>query len=180
MLPYMSRLTDVLSERLGWNRARLKLMARLIRAALDLTATNLAEFAITMKSEVMTASTYRRIQRFFVGFAFDYAELGGLLLRLVSTGPPYVAVVDRTEWHFGQKLVNVLSIGVAHKGIAFPVAWTALGHGGGSGAEEHIAVLDRFLQVVEPEQIRALVADREFTGSDFLRVLTKRVVPFVV
>ena len=43
---------------------------------------------------------------------------------------PYVLVLDRTEWHFGSTPVNILMIGVAHRkivhrGIAFPVAWTA-------------------------------------------------------
>jgi len=41
-------------------------------------------------------------------------------------------------------------------------------------------VLEQFLQVVEPEQIEALVADREFTGTDFLRKLKEREVPFVI
>jgi hypothetical protein len=99
---------------------------------------------------------------------------------LVPSDPPYVAVVDRTEWHFGQTAVNVLMVGISYNGIAFPIAWTALGHGGGSGADEHASVLEQFLQVVEPEQIRALVADREFTGSDFLKVLKEREIPFVI
>ena len=171
MLPYVKQLTRVLSEELGWNRARLKLMARLMRALPIQATTNLAELAPAGKPQVETESTYRRLQRFFAGFAVGYEALGQFLLGLVPTDPPYVAVVDRTEWHFGQTAVNVLMIGVAYNGIAFPIAWTALGHGGGSGADEHAEVLDQFLRVVEPDQIRALVADREFTGSDFLEEL---------
>jgi len=91
-----------------------------------------------------------------------------------------VVVIDRTEWHFGQTAVNVLTVGIAYNGIAFPVAWTALSHGGGSGADEHIEVLERILRVVKPDQIRALVADREPAGSDFLEVLKERKVPFVI
>jgi hypothetical protein len=160
-------------------------MTRLIRAALKLTTTNLAKLAIAMKPDVKTASTYRRIQRFFAGFAFDYAEFGRLLLRLVPTAPPYVAVIDRAEWHFGQTPINVLMVGVAHDGIAFPIVWTALDHGGGSGAGGHVRVLDQFVRVVEREQIQALVADREFTdreftGGDFLRALKDREVPFMI
>ena len=180
MLPYVKQLTRVLSEELGWNRARLKLMARLMRALPIQATTNLAELALVMKPQVETESTYRRLQRFFAGFAFGYEALGQFLLGLVPTDPPYVAVVDRTEWHFGQTAVNVLMIGVAYNGIAFPIAWTALGHGGGSGADEHTEVLDQFLRVVEPDQIRALVADREFTGGDFLEELKERKVPFVI
>lgn len=54
-----------------------------------------------------------------------------------------------------------------------------LSHGGGSGATEHIDLLDRFLEVIEPEQICVPVADREFTGGDLLRGLKERSVPFV-
>jgi hypothetical protein len=55
-----------------------------------------------------------------------------------------------------------------------------LEHGGGSGAEEHTELLDRFLRLVEPDELRALVADREFTGSDFLKALDQREIPFVI
>ena len=69
-----------------------------------------------------TESTYRRLQRFFAGFAVGYEALGQFLLRLVPTlvptDPPYIAAQGRTEWHFGQTAVNVLMIGVAYNGIA--------------------------------------------------------------
>jgi hypothetical protein len=180
MLPYVRQLTRVLSKRLGWNRARIKLMARLMRALPMQTTTNLAELAVVMKPQVETDSTYRRLQRFFAEFSFGYETLGRFLLDLVPTEPPYVAVLDRTEWHFGQTAVNVLMIGIAESGIAYPVAWSVLGHGGGSGAGEHTELLDRFLRLVEPDDLRALVADREFTGSNFLKALDQREIPFVI
>ncbi len=180
MLPYVKQLTRVLSERLGWNRARMKLMARLMRVLPMQTTTNLAQLAVVMKPEVETDSTYRRLQRFFAEFSFGYETLGRFLLDLVPTEPPYVAVLDRTEWHFGQTAVNVLMIGIAKGGIAYPVTWSVLGHGGGSGAGEHTELLDRFLRLVEPDDLRALVADREFTGSGFLKELNKREIPFVI
>lgn len=76
--------------------------------------------------------------------------------------------------------VNVLMIGIAHEGIAFPISWTVLSHRGGSGAEEHIDLIDRFLEVAGPDQIHVLVADREFTGGDLLRALKERSVPFAI
>ena len=103
--------------------------------------TNLAELALVMKPQVETESTYRHLQRFFAGFIFGYGALGQFLLELVPTDPPYVAAQGRTEWHFGQTAVNVLMIGVAYDGIAFPIVWTTLDHGGGSGADEHAEVL---------------------------------------
>lgn len=47
MLPYVKQLESVLSEKLGWNRARLKLMARLMRALPIQTTTNLAQLALS-------------------------------------------------------------------------------------------------------------------------------------
>jgi hypothetical protein len=155
-------------------------MARLMRALPTLTTTNLADLAIVMKPQVKTRSTYRRLQRFFAGLAFDYVRFGQFLLRLVPASPPYVVVCDRTEWHFGSASVNVLMIGIAREGIAFPISWTVLSHRGGSGAEEHIDLLGRFLEVVGPDQIRVLVADREFTGGDLLCALKERSVPFAI
>ena len=180
MLPYVKQLTRVLSKRLGWNRARINLMARLMRVLPMQTTTNLAELAVVMKPTVETDSTYRRLQRFFAEFEFGYERLGRFLLDLVPTEPPYVAVLDRTEWHFGETAVNVLMIGIAEGGIAYPVAWSVLDHGGGSGADEHTELLDRFLQLVEPDELRALVADREFTGGGFLKALDQREIPFVI
>ncbi len=180
MLPYVRQLTRVLSKRLGWNRARMKLMARLMRALPMQTTTNLAELAHAGKPEVETNSTYRRLQRFFAGFEFGYQRLGRFLLDLVPTDPPYVAVLDRTEWHFGQKAVNVLMIGIAKGGIAYPVAWSVLEHGGGSGADKHTELLKQFLRLVEPDELRALVADREPAGSNFLKALDQREIPFLI
>ena len=186
MVSYVKQLVRVLSKKLGWNRARMKLMARLMRALPMQATTNLAQLAVVMKPEVQTDSTYRRLQRFFAAFAFGYEALGQFLLDLVPADPPYVATHDRTEWHFGQTAVNVLMIGIADEkggragGIAYPIAWTVLDHGGGSSADEHAQVLEQFLQVVDPDHIRAFVADREFTGSDFLETLKEREVPFVI
>ena len=180
MFPYVKQLTRVLSKKLGWNRARMKLMARLMRALPMQTTTNLAELALVMKPQVETDSTYRRLQRFFAEFSFGYEAVGRFLLDLVPTDPPYVAVLDRTEWHFGQTAVNVLMIGIAEGGIAYPVTWSVLEHGGGSGAEEHTELLKQFLRLVEPDELRAFVGDREFTGSDFLKELDQREISFVI
>ncbi|WP_043551972.1 hypothetical protein [Salinibacter ruber] len=144
------------------------------------TTTNLAQLAHAGKPEVETDSTYRRLQRFFAGFEFGYQRLGRFLLDLVPTDPPYVAVLDRTEWHFGQKAVNVLMIGIAKGGIAYPVAWSVLEHGGGSGADKHTELLKQFLRLVEPDELRALVADREPAGSNFLKALDQREIPFLI
>ena len=93
---------------------------------------------LPIKPQVQTDSTYWRIEAFFEKSSPEYEDLGRFLLDLVPTDPPHVIVLRRTEWHFGSEARNALVAGVAHGGIAYPVAWTALGHEGGSGTAEQI------------------------------------------
>jgi hypothetical protein len=131
MPPYPRQLTDVLSEHLSssWNLARLKFMARYVGSLLQMRTTNGKELALTLNPEVKNKSNYRRIQRFMADYDFGFDSFGRFLLWLLPQGSGFVVVMDRTdrtEWHFGSKPVNVLMIGVAYKGAAFPVIWEVL------------------------------------------------------
>jgi hypothetical protein len=177
---YVQSITDVLSSHLGWHRARLKFMARFTSAVLATTTTNLRRIAIALKAGVEAESNYRRIQRFLSEYDLNAAALGCFLLRLLPQEAPYKVVVDRTEWHFGSKPVNVLMVGVAHEGMAFPIAWSGLSRAGSSDAEAQVRVMERFLAVVDPKDVEVVVADREFISMRWLRQLQQRDVPFCV
>jgi hypothetical protein len=177
---YVSSLTDVLSGYLDWHLSRLKLMARFTSSVLTLTTTNLWKISLALKAAPKQESNYRRIQRFLSGYEVDFTMLGGLLLHLLPQTPPYEVVIDRTEWYFGETAVNILMVGIAHKGMAFPIMWTALPSEGGSGAEAQTEVLERFLEVVDPNSIGVITADREFTSVPWMRRLQTKDIPFVI
>lgn len=177
---YMHSITNVLSDHLGWHRARLKFMARFTVALLQRTTTDLWALAVALKGGVEPASNHRRIQRFLSEYNVDFAMFGRLLAHLVPESPPYEVVVDRTEWEFGDTPVNILTVGIAHDKMAFPIAWTALSSGGGSESEDQISVLERFLQAVDPSSIKILTADREFISADWLKRLNEEDIPFTV
>jgi len=101
-------------------------MARLTSALLKPWASNLWEIAAQEKVGVKEKSNYRRIRRFLSDYEVEFTALGRLLTRLLPQKPPYKAVLDRTAGHFGSAPVNVLMVGIAHRGIAFPVSWTVL------------------------------------------------------
>lgn len=155
-------------------------MTRFVLSSLQLTTTNLRRIAVALKANVEERSNYRRIRRFLAGYDLDYAALSTLLIRLVPQEPPYVLVLDRTEWHFGQTPVNVLMIGIAHRGIAFPIAWTALPKSGGSGAQEQIEVLEVALSALDADDVEALTADREFISVPWIKRLQAASIPFVI
>ena len=179
-MPYVQSITNVLTTYLGWHRARLKFIARFQAALLMRQTTNLTKLAASLKGGVQIASNYRRIQRFLSGYEVDFTALGRLLVHLLPQNGPYVVTLDRTEWHFGNTPVNILMVGIAHKGTAVPIVWKTLPNGGGSGADAHINVVERFLTIVDPEAIRVVLADREFIGAEWLQALQEQGIPFAI
>jgi len=93
-------------------------MARYVGSLLQMRTTNGKELALTLNPEVKNKSNYRRIQRFMADYDFGFDSFGRFLLWLLPQESGFVVVMDRTEWHFGSKPVNVLMIGVAYKGAA--------------------------------------------------------------
>jgi hypothetical protein len=125
-------------------------------------------------------SNYRRIQRFLAKYEVDFTALGRLFVHLLPQSPPYVVVIDRTEWHFGQTPINVLTVGIGHDGMTIPVVWRALPSGGGSGQADHTEVLKQLLDVIDASSIEAVLADREFICAGWLRQLQRREIPFCI
>lgn len=175
---YVQSITDVLSNHLGWHLARLKFMARFTSALLTQTTTDLWQLALALKAGVEQESNHRRIQRFLSDYEMDFPMLGRLLVHVLPETPPYKVVVDRTEWYFGEAPVNVLTMGIAHEKMAFPVAWTVCPSGGSSGADAQLKVLERFLKVVDSDSIEVVLADREFISVRWLEALQAREIPF--
>ena len=90
----VTALTNVLTQSIGWHRARLKLMARFVLCSLQLTTTNLRRTAVALKDGVEERFNYRR---FLAEDDVDSPALSKLLVRLVPQDSPYVLVLDRTE-----------------------------------------------------------------------------------
>ncbi|WP_156906825.1 hypothetical protein [Desulforegula conservatrix] len=57
----------------------------------------------------------------------DFKEIAVFLSRLLPTTElKWVLAMDRTNWKIGKININILVIGVAHMGIAFPLIWATL------------------------------------------------------
>lgn len=67
----------------------------------------------------------------------------------------------------GQVSINLLFIGVAHQGVAYPLVWCFLGKAGSSNLQERLGLLRRLLSFLPKERIQS----REFacTGLRYLR-----------
>jgi hypothetical protein len=92
---------------------------------------------------------------------------------------PWVLSLDRTEWQFGSKVFNILTLGIVHKGVAFPLLWWMLDKKGNSNTIERIDLLKEFIELFDEYHIDYLSADREFLGHDWLGyLLSQPMMPF--
>lgn len=71
-------------------------------------------------------------------------------------------------------------LGVAYKGLAFPLLWALLDKKGNSDTRERLALIDKVLILINALNIGAIVADREFTGRDWFKGLKQRRLVFVM
>jgi hypothetical protein len=172
-------LKAALSEHLPWHGARIGFLAHFLLALLKVRSVNLAELATGFGGKAKVESHYKRLQRFFRAFEIDPDALARLLVRLVPVGDgPWRLTLDRTNWKFGQAEINVLVLGVAHRGMAVPIFWSLLDEAGNSDTPERIALMERFIKVFGVSRVAALLADREFVGEDWFSWLQRQGLPF--
>jgi hypothetical protein len=94
---------------------------------------------------VRTASTYRRLQRFFqhVRLGDDWAL--PLVGALVGPARRWTVVLDRTNWSIGSRDVNDLVLAVVTRRFRVPLLWTAPPGKGNSSTAARIALMTRYL-----------------------------------
>lgn len=78
---------------------------------------------------------------------------------------PFYLAMDRTNWQWGKKNLNILMLAVVYKGVAIPVYWLLLDKKGNSDTRERIAIMKRFIRQFGKERLLGLLADREFTSA---------------
>ena len=109
----------------------------LLLALFKVQPVNLAQLATALSGRAKVDANYKRLQRFFRGFRFDQAVIARLVIRLLpireETGS---LTMDRTHWKFGRLHINILLLGVAYKGMAFPLFWTLLRKAGNSNTAQ--------------------------------------------
>jgi len=156
---------------LGWHGARTLFVAASIMALFRARTVNLSELSVAFPGRAKPASHYKRQQRFFRAFELDYAVVAKLVIAWMVIPEPWVLAVDRTQWDVGGTTINILTLGVVHEGIAFPLVWMMLDKKGNSNTHERIDVMERFYELFPKVRVRCLTTDREFVGGDWLSYL---------
>jgi hypothetical protein len=179
-MPETKELFDILQAHLPWHRARLMFAATFALALIKVRTVTFGQLALVLNPNATPNANYRRIQRFFANFSLDAERFGRLMLALLPQKEKLVVSIDRSNWQLGNFHINILMLSVAYRGIAFPIVWTLLGKAGNSKRTERTTLLERFLKLVEPQKIAAVVADREFIGESWFKDLKAAGLPFYI
>ena len=166
-----SELKQALQPHLNWHGARLSFLALFLLALLKVKTVNLSELALGFEGKAQAASKYKRLQRFFRWFELDYTVIAKLVISWMAIPQPWVLSIDRTTWEFGSHCYNILSVGVVHEGVAFPLLWWMLDKKGNSNSDERMRFIEQLLKIFPDAQIQCLCADRELIGQAWVRYL---------
>ena len=175
-----NELQQKLQTYLPLHGARLGFIAKFVMAVIVVRGVTVSTVASALNPRVLPESNEKRIKRFFGAVNLEGEGFARLTLALLPVKERWLLTLDRTTWELGGVCINVLMLGVAYKGLAFPLLWVLLDKKGNSDTAERLALVDRLLTFVEVERVEAIVGDREFTGNDWFKGLKKRKLVFVM
>ena len=154
------------------NAARLHCLAGIILALLKVRTVNLTELADGFPGKAKKESKYKRIQRFIRLSSLNYETVARFIAQLLEIkDEPWILTIDRTNWKFGKININILTVGIAYRGVAFPVIWALLPKRGNSNTQERIEIIDRLIKIFGASKIQCLTGDREFIGHKWFSYL---------
>ena len=114
------------------NLAKVKLICLFITALCKIKTINYDRLPSGFEIKAFKNSSYRRIQRFMMGFDVPMQIVSSLKSKLLPVKDNMILVLDRRNCKFGSKDVNTLMLGVSYKNVAFPLIFGMLGKKGNS------------------------------------------------
>lgn len=176
----LAPLLETLRPHFDLSKSRLETLAVLLVGLANCRTVNLSHLASQFPGAAKHSSNYRRLQRFFQFVELDGDVAARLIMRMLNLTGPTLLALDRTNWKLGSRDVNILMLAVVTRRFRVPLMWVLLDHAGNSATAQRIALMQRYLRLFGASQLRALLADREFIGAEWMHFLNKNNVPFVI
>jgi hypothetical protein len=174
-------LERIVQANIGLSKPRQTCLAAMVVGIVQARTVNLKRVCQSCSCDGRTSSWYRRMQRFFAEADFNFDKVAKYLLSLFTDPNEKVFLtMDRTNWQYGNKDINILMVGVVYKGIAIPIVWEILDKRGNSNTAERINIINRIISYFGQERIAGILADREFIGKEWFKYLENLKVPFVI
>ena len=175
----ITRIQAALRPHLPWHGARLTFVALFLVAIFRVETVNLDRLASVFANRAESASSHKRLTRFFRSFEVDFEAIAQAVVSWSQIPQPWTLSLDRTNWRFGSVHFNILMLGIVHEGVAFPLLWTMLDKRGNSNSDERMDLIERFERLFPAAQVHCLTGDREFVGKAWCSfLLLPKAMPF--
>ncbi len=115
----IGELSEILKQSFNWHKARRDCFTGMLIGLLKTRSVNLTEIATGFPSDAQPESRYRRIQRFIHKHPINFDCVALFIMALFGfiQGQYYLAM-DRTNWKWSKKNINILMLAVVYKGVA--------------------------------------------------------------
>ncbi len=178
-MTHLNELYLILNKSLKWNKSHLKCFVLIMLAIILKQTCNLSSASKSLSIKCLPQSFYRRMQRFFATQYFDYHQISQLIFNMFSFDKVQLTL-DRTNWKWGKRNINILMLAIVYRGIAIPIVWTLLNKRGNSDTNERIALIQRFISIFGKHRIVNVFADREFIGEQWFTWLIAKDINFCI
>jgi hypothetical protein len=108
----ITALTSTLSPHVPQSKTRLETLWLLIVAVISARTVNLGHIASERAGDVLIASNYLRLQRFFQHVALPEDWSARLIVHLLGVSGPVYLCLDRTNWKIGKCDGNILMLAI--------------------------------------------------------------------
>ena len=178
-MTHLNELYLILNKSLKWNKSHLKCFALIMLVIILKQTCNLSSASKALPIKCSPQSIYRRMQRLFAGQYFDYRQISQLIFNMFSFDQVQLTL-DRTNWKWGKRNINILMLAIVYRGIAIPIVWTLLNKRGNSDTKERIALIQRFISIFGKDRIVNMFTDKEFIGEQWFTWLIEQDINFCI
>lgn len=175
---HITKLQNILQQHFRCNNARIKLISSFIVSLIRVKTIKLTDISLDINHRVKNCSNYRRIQRFFSEFVMDYDVISRFVITQLPKDKKYILTLDRTNWQFGKKDINILMLGIVYRDTSIPLYWKLLNKRGNSSIEERKELVEKAINLLGLQRIKSLVADREFASAKWFKYLIESKLEF--
>lgn len=105
-------------------------------------------------------------------------ERAQLTMQLMAKRGGKILILDRTEWHFGKQIINILVLAVQYGEIAVPLRWRVMARRGNSETQMRIELREKYVELFSRQSMVYVTGDREFIGVEWLGYLQEQNIDF--
>lgn len=179
----IDQLSNILNEELGVHRNNCKTVIDFTLSLHKSRTVNLSQMAnySSRTKEISTVSIYKNYQRLVHNCKISQDSLTKCILKMLDVDKCKLTLaLDRTNWMYGKKYINLLVLSVCLLGCSIPLYWIELEGRGNSNTEQRIELLSRFVSNIGADKVDYLLADREFIGEDWFQYLIDAGINFII